>query len=66
MKKNREQLRKRNEFIKEAMTNPKDAGMNLIIKGVGLMNCKNTTDTVYALQDILYLSEQTIFTELRK
>lgn len=66
MKKNTEQNQKRNDFIKEAMNDPKEAGRLLAVKAVGLMNCRNTTDTIFAIKDILFLSESTIVKEARK
>lgn len=61
MKKDENQLKQRRQFVKTALNDPKAAAKVLRRKAKGLENCRNTTDTVEALKDILYLKEGQIF-----
>lgn len=63
-KKNAEQKTGRKQFVSLAINSPKEAAKVLCQKAKGLENCRTTMDSVYALQDILYLSEVTIFRDL--
>lgn len=63
-KKNAEQKNSRKQFVSLAINSPKEAAKVLRQKAKGLENCRTTTDSVYALQDILYVSEATIFRDL--
>lgn len=65
MKKNGIELYKRKEFVNKAINNPKEAAKILLRKAKGLENCRNTSDSIYALQDILFLSERTIWNDYK-
>lgn len=62
--KNGKQLKDRRSFINLSVNDPKRAALLLRRKAKGLENCRNTSDSVEALKDILYVSEVTIFRDL--
>lgn len=64
MIKNSEQLKKRREFVKDCINNPKQGAKIIKRKIKGLENCRTATDTTLALKDILFLSEATIYNDL--
>lgn len=59
-------LIKRSDFIKLAVSKPAIAAKQLKSLAVGLENCRNISDSVKALQEILYISERTVFNDLIK
>ncbi len=66
MQKNDKILKKRAEFVQKTFKNPKNGAEILRKMAIGLENTKNASDTVYALSEILYLSERTIVRDLVK
>lgn len=64
--KNRTILEKRAAFIQGAMNDPKWGAEQLRDMALGLESCTKTMNTVYALQDILFLSERTVFCDYLK
>lgn len=66
MKKNIHQLAKRKIFVRLAFNNNKEAAWQLRSLALGLENCRNTKDIAYALSEILYLSEATLFNDYSK
>ena len=61
MKKNEKQKISRIAFTKMAIDNPENAVVFLETKIKKFKKCKGTVDTVKALSDLLFLSEQTIY-----
>lgn len=66
MIKSNSQLEQRQKFVKEAIDNPKLAANELKSMAIGLENCKNSQDVIYALTQILYISDQTIMNDYKK
>lgn len=60
MKRNIELKRKRVLFVKLAINDPKKGALRLRQLAKSLENTKNTSDTVFALTQILGVSEKTI------
>lgn len=60
MKRNIELKRKRVMFVKLAINDPKKGALRLRQLAKSLENTKNTSDTVFALTQILGVSEKTI------
>lgn len=60
MKRNINLKKLRVEFVKMAMNNPKKGAEKLRALADGLENTKSTADTVFALTQILGVSEKTI------
>ena len=57
------QIKQRSDFCKLALKDPKKAADKLRSMANGLENCRNTSDTVYALQNIFAVGERTIFSD---
>ena len=57
-------LIKRAKFVQKTIQNPKWGADQLRFLAMGLDNCKNTSDTVRALEQILFIEERTIFRDL--
>lgn len=57
-------IKERSDFCKLAFNNPKEAATKLRSMATGLENCRNTSDTIYALMSIFAVSERTIFNDL--
>jgi len=66
MNRNPKQQKKRADFVKLAIQKPEEAAEKLRLLALGLKNVKNTSDSIEALKEILYLSEVTIFRDLKK
>ena len=66
MKKNSKQLEARKKFVNTAIIDNKRAAEILRSFALGLENCRTTQDIVYALHDILFLSERTIYNDFSK
>lgn len=60
MKRNIKLKGTRVNFVKLSINNPKEGAKKLMELAKGLENTKNTSDTVYALTQILGVSEKTI------
>ena len=58
--------KKRQEFVKRTIDNPKKVANEIREIAIGLENCKNTYDVIYALSEMLYLSERTITNDLKR
>jgi len=56
--------KKRQEFVKRTIDNPDKAAKELEEIAIGLRNCKDTYDVIFALSEMLYLSERTIKRDL--
>jgi hypothetical protein len=56
--------KKRADFVQAAFKNPKEGAKILHAMAEGLGNTKTSSDTVYALSQILYISERTIVRDL--
>ena len=59
-------LKRRSDFVKLAITNNKKAAKKLQEMAEGLKNCRNTSDTIYAINQILCISDRTILRDLKK
>lgn len=57
-------IKQRAIFCQGALADNKMAAKKLRDMATGLENCNNTSDVIYALQSILYVSERTIFRDL--
>lgn len=57
-------LQKRSKFVQKAIQNPQKAAEELKSLADGLENCRTTSDIVFALTEILCVSERTIFNDL--
>jgi hypothetical protein len=57
---------KRSEFVKRVLDDPKKGAKELKEIALGLENCKNTYDVIYALSEMLYLSERTITRDYKR
>jgi len=55
---------KRKEFVKRIIDNPIKGAKELRDLATGLENCKNTYDVIFALSEMLFLSERTIRNDL--
>ena len=55
----------RSAFCKKAISNPQEAAQELKDIAIGLENCRNTNDTIYALCRIYAVSERTIYNDLK-
>jgi hypothetical protein len=60
MIKNEIDLQRRRNFAKLAIVDKKKAADKLRDAATGLENCKDISDIIYALNQILFLSERTI------
>jgi hypothetical protein len=56
--------KKRQAFVKRVIDNPGKGAEELEKIAKGLRNCKNVYDTIFALSEILFLSERTIRNDL--
>lgn len=59
-------LKKRSDFIKLANENPKKASEILKFQAMALESCKVTNDIVFALSEIFFLHESTVYRDLHK
>lgn len=59
-------LKKRANFIKICFDNPKKGADILRNLAIGLENCRNSKDVNFALQEILFKSESTIWNDYAK
>lgn len=66
MKKNEEQNRDRAEFIKLTLNDSKAAARQLKEMATRLERARTTSDRVSIVADLLYVSESTIFRELKR
>lgn len=57
-------IKQRADFCQLALKDQKKAANQLRSLAKSLENCRNTSDTVYALQIIFAVSERTIFNDL--
>ena len=57
-------IEQRSKFCKLALTDKKKAADQLRDLASGLENCRNTSDTIYALCNIFAVSEDTISRDL--
>lgn len=55
---------KRAKFVQMAIQDPERAAKELRYMAEGLGNCKNTSDIIFALEEIFCVSERTIFRDL--
>jgi len=58
--------KKRQEFIKRVIDDPKKGAEELRELAIGLENCKDTYDVIFALSEMLYLSERTITNDYKR
>ena len=56
--------KRRKEFVKRIIDNPEKGANELRQLAIGLENCKDTYDVIFALSEMLYLSERTIKRDL--
>lgn len=62
----RKQLQKnRVEFVKLAINNPKEAAKELEQMAEALKNTRTTNDIIYALTNIIHVSERTILRDFK-
>lgn len=66
MKKNARQQEDRAEFIRQAFNDSQAAAASAARMARKLRRAKNTTQVVQALSEMLYISEATIFREIKK
>ena len=59
-------LENRARFVQTAFDNKEKAGDYLIECGAALKNCKSSTDIALALEQILYITDRSIWRDLRK
>lgn len=64
MAKREKYIEQRQRFCKLALKDQGKAAGELRSLANGLENCRNTSDIVYALQNIFAVSERTIFNDL--
>jgi len=65
MRKNEKQLKARKDFVSTAFMNKKEAAEKLRLAALGIENCRTTQDIVFALEEILFLSERTIYNDFQ-
>lgn len=65
MKKNALQQKQRAEFVQAAFNNSKEAANHAAKYVRRLRKARNTTQIVQALSEMLYISEATIFREIK-
>lgn len=61
-----EGLERREKFCKLALCEPKKAAAQLKDLATGLENCRNTADTIRALQEICFVGERTLWNDLKR
>ena len=59
-----ENRNKRKKFVQKAFNDPKLAADELRSMADGLEECKNTSDLIFALTEILFVSDSTIFRDI--
>jgi len=59
-------IKKRSEFCQLALRDNKEAAKELHSMAKGLENCRNTSDVIFALQNVFAVSERTIFNDLKR
>ena len=66
MNKDKNKLNKRAEFVYQTCKDPIATAKNFRSIANGIEYCKTPADVIFALSEILFLSENTIYKDLRK
>lgn len=60
MNKCKNKLSKRQQFIQECIEDPKKTADKILSISNGIRNCRTSSDVVFALSELLFLSTRTI------